>query len=138
MMNKHFAAAFVAVSTLLAGASHAALARSPTRPDPSLSPAGTSPWVGETGKASYYGPRYHGRRSASGLRFDQRALTAAHPWLPFGTKVRVVLAGSSRSVIVTITDRLYSSRRIVDLSVAAARELGIIRRGVAEVTLVPA
>ena len=57
------------------------------------------------------------------------ALTAAHPWLPFGTKVRVTLAGTSRTVIVTITDRLYSGRRVVDLSVAAARELGMINRG---------
>ena len=75
--------------------------------------------------------------AASGLRFDQMALTAAHPWLPFGTKVRVVLAGTNRSVIVTITDRLHYGRRIVDLSLAAARELGMVHRGVAEVTLVP-
>jgi rare lipoprotein A len=94
-------------------------------------------WVGESGTASYYGPTYNGRRSASGARFDQMALTAAHPWLPFGTKVKVVLAGTDRSVIVTITDRLYSNRRVVDLSVAAARELGIIRRGVAQVSLQP-
>ena len=94
-------------------------------------------WVGESGTAWSYGPGYHGRRSASGARFDQMALTAAHPWLPFGTKVRVVLAGTDRSVIVTITDRLYSTRRVVDLSVAAARQLGIIRRGVAEVSLHP-
>jgi rare lipoprotein A len=136
-MTKHLVAAFIAVSALLAGASHGAFARNSSRfVDPSAS-ADSSPWVGEAGKASYYGPDYHGRRSASGARFDQMALTAAHPWLPFGTKVKVILAGSSRSVIVTITDRLYSSRRIVDLSVAAARELGIIRRGVAEVTLAP-
>jgi rare lipoprotein A (peptidoglycan hydrolase) len=95
-------------------------------------------WIGESGTASYYGPGYHGRRSASGTRFDQMALTAAHPWLPFGTKVRVVLAGTDRSVIVTITDRLYSSHRVVDLSVAAARQLGIISRGVAQVSLHPA
>jgi rare lipoprotein A len=94
-------------------------------------------WVGESGTASYYGPAYNGRRSASGIRFDQMALTAAHPWLPFGTKVRVVLAGTDRSVIVTITDRLYSSRRVVDLSVGAARQLGIIQRGVAQVSLHP-
>jgi rare lipoprotein A len=94
-------------------------------------------WVGESGTASYYGPAYNGRRSASGIRFDQMALTAAHPWLPFGTKVRVVLDGTDRSVIVTITDRLYSNRRVVDLSVAAARQLGIIRRGVAAVSLHP-
>jgi rare lipoprotein A len=65
------------------------------------------------------------------------AMTAAHPWLPFGTRVRVLLAGSSHSVIVTITDRIYSTRRVLDLSVGAARELGIIGRGVAQVTLVP-
>jgi rare lipoprotein A len=68
------------------------------------------------------------------LRFDERLLTAAHSWLPFGTRV---LGDSGRSVIVTVTDRLYSSRRIVDLSAAAARALGIIRRGLAEVTLAP-
>ena len=65
-------------------------------------------------------------------------LTAAHPWLPFGTKVRVTLAGTARSVIVTITDRLYYGSRVVDLSVAAARELGMINRGLAKVTLLPA
>jgi rare lipoprotein A len=136
-MTKYFVAAIIAVSTLLAGASHGAFARSPSRSvNPSV-PADTSAWVGESGKASYYGPAYHGRRAASGLRFDQMALTAAHAWLPFGTKVRVMLAGTGRSVIVTITDRLYSSRRVVDLSVAAARELGMIRRGIAEVNLVP-
>jgi rare lipoprotein A len=139
MIMRHFAAAFVAVSTLLAAASHGAFARSPSRPvEPAVPNDASGAWVGESGNASYYGPAYHGRRSASGARFDQMLLTAAHPWLPFGTKVRVMLAGSSRSVIVTITDRLYSSRRIVDLSVAAARELGMIRRGVAQVTLVPA
>jgi rare lipoprotein A len=135
-MTRHFLYVFVSVYALFAGASHSAFARSPSVARPASSDA--SPWIGEAGKASYYGPAYNGRRSASGARFDQTALTAAHPWLPFGTKVKVILAGSSRSVVVTITDRLYSSRRIVDLSVAAARELGIIRRGVAEVSLVPA
>ncbi len=138
-MSKHFAAAVVAVSTLLGAASHTASARTHSRNvEPPRVPKDASVWVGETGKASYYGPSYHGRRSASGARFDQMALTAAHAWLPFGTKVRVMLAGSSRSVIVTITDRIYSHRRVVDLSVAAARELGIISRGIAQVTLVPA
>jgi rare lipoprotein A len=149
MMKKHFVTAFVAASTILAAASHGAFARSPShtvRPHHvvrtahvvrTVVPTEATAWIGETGKASYYGPAYHGRRSASGLRFDQMALTAAHPWLPFGTKVRVILAGTGRSVIVTITDRLYSSHRVVDLSVAAARQLGIIRRGVARVSLLP-
>jgi len=97
----------------------------------------TTAWVGESGKASFYSQVYNGRRSASGVRFDQRSMTAAHAWLPFGTKVRVVLAGTNRSVIVTITDRIYSHHRIVDLSRAAASELGIIQRGLAQVTLNP-
>src|ERR1700735_4201915 len=104
MMTKYFATAFVAVSTLLGAASHGAFARSPSRsveaPAPNApapnAPAPNAPtpnaWVGEIGKASYYGPHYHGRRAASGARFDQMALTAAHPWLPFGTKVKVILA----------------------------------------------
>jgi rare lipoprotein A len=144
MMTRHFAAVFVAASTLLATASHGAFARSPSRsiaaPARSVAaPAAddTAEWIGESGKASYYGPAYHGRRAANGSRFDQMGFTAAHAWLPFGTKVRVILAGTSRSVIVTITDRIYSSRRVVDLSVAAARELGMIRRGIAEVKLSP-
>ncbi|OJW29622.1 MAG: hypothetical protein BGO51_11350 [Rhodospirillales bacterium 69-11] len=94
-------------------------------------------FVGESGTASYYGPRHHGRLTAAGTRFDQTQLTAAHPWLPFGTKVRVTLAGTGRSVVVVITDRLYSSRRIVDLSLAAAEQLGMIRQGIATVTLSP-
>ena len=136
-MKKHFAVAFVATSTFLMAASGGAFARSTARSHETPRPADTSAWVGETGTASYYGPAYHGRRAASGPRFDQMALTAAHPWLPFGTKVRVTLAGTSRTVIVTITDRLYSSRRVVDLSLAAARQLGMISRGIAQVTLLP-
>jgi len=92
----------------------------------------------QQGVASYYGPKQNGRRTADGSVFNQHEMTAAHPWLPFGTRVRVTLLDTGRSVIVTITDRLPSHRRIVDLSVAAARELGIIRRGIAMVALAPA
>ncbi|MGE4048919.1 MAG: septal ring lytic transglycosylase RlpA family protein [Acetobacteraceae bacterium] len=95
-------------------------------------------WVEEKGVASYYGQAHHGRRTASGKRFNQHELTAAHPWLPFGTRVRVTLAGGKRSVIVTITDRLYSKRRVVDLSLAAAQQLGIVQQGIAPVSLAPA
>jgi len=95
-------------------------------------------WPGEIGLASYYGLRHQGRRTASGARFDQRALTAAHPWLPFGTKIRVTVEATGRSVVVTVTDRLPSRRRVIDLSTAAARLLGIIRQGLAEVSLTPA
>jgi len=89
----------------------------------------------QTGTASYYGKAHQGRPTASGQRFDDRRLTAAHPWLPLGSKVRVTLLGTSRSVVVEINDRMPARRRIVDLSLAAARELGIVQRGLARVKL---
>src|SRR5262245_45135938 len=68
-------------------------------------PAPPPPPPGQEGIASWYGRSFHGRRTASGERFDQNALTAAHRSLPFGTRVRVTHLESGRSVIVTITDR---------------------------------
>jgi rare lipoprotein A len=100
-------------------------------------PASQAVWVTEAGTASYYGNRHQGKWTASGMRFDQRNLTAAHPWLPFGTKVRVTVLGTGKAVIVTITDRLYSKRRVIDLSTAAAQMLGMLRAGVAQVSLSP-
>ena len=94
-------------------------------------------WTVETGTASFYGRAHQGRRTASGELFDQQALTAAHPWLPFGTRVRVTLLGTTRSVVVVVTDRIYSNRRIMDLSLAAARTLGMVRQGIAAVSLTP-
>ncbi|MBS0560767.1 MAG: septal ring lytic transglycosylase RlpA family protein [Proteobacteria bacterium] len=94
-------------------------------------------WHSEQGDASYYGKAHQGRRTASGARFDQNELTAAHPWLPFGTRVRVTLESTGRSVVVTVTDRLKSAHRIIDLSRAAAAQLGFIRQGVAYVSLSP-
>ena len=140
-MARYFALGCIAASALLACPDGVAWAGDTFVPHRAVEPplaAQPNSWLGETGTASYYGLKEDGRTSASGLRFDKRLLTAAHHWLPFGTKVRVTLGGTDRSVIVTITDRLYSRRRIVDLSVAAARELGIIRRGLARVTLAPA
>jgi rare lipoprotein A len=137
MMKNHFAIAFIAISAFLATAPHGALARGSSRDHEATLPKDSSSWIGESGAASYYGKGYHGHLSANGARYDQMGLTAAHPWLPFGTKVKVTLAGTNRSVVVTITDRLYASRRIVDLSVAAAQQLGMISRGVAAVTLLP-
>lgn len=84
------------------------------------------------GYASWYGPGFHGKRTASGERFDQHAMTAAHKTLPFGTRVRVTHKG--RSVVVRINDRgPFVHGRVIDLSKAAARKLGIT--GVAKVTL---
>lgn len=92
----------------------------------------------EKGTASYYGVAHQGRRTADGSRFNPNELTAAHPWLPFGTKVSVTLQATGRSVVVTITDRLYSARRIIDLSMAAARLLGMAHQGIGTVSLSPA
>jgi rare lipoprotein A len=137
-MTQFFAATLIIASILTPGLSGNASARTlPPATQPETS-GNRVPWVAETGIASYYGPVYHGRRAADGSRFDQMALTAAHPWLPFGTKVLVTLAGTDRSVVVTITDRLHSARRIVDLSLAAARRIGIVHSGLGQVTLRPA
>src|ERR1700729_3821110 len=116
MMQKYFAVALVATSTFFAAAQGAAFAQT-HEPQPAEN---TPVWVGESGTASYYASRYNGRQSASGGRYDQMALTAAHPWLPFGTKVKVTLAGTGRTVVDTITDRIRPNRRVVDLSGGAA------------------
>lgn len=88
------------------------------------------------GMASYYGGRFHGRRTASGQRFNQNALTAAHRSLRFGTRVRVTNARNGRSVVVTINDRgPYARGRVIDLSRAAAGKLGMLSTGVAPVRL---
>jgi rare lipoprotein A len=92
----------------------------------------STPAIAET--ASYYGGRHHGGKTASGERFNQHAFTAAHRTLPFGSKVRVSHAG--RNVVVRITDRgPFVKGRSIDLSLAAARQLGMIGKGVATVTI---
>ena len=97
----------------------------------------TAPWVGESGVASVYSAKYQGRRTAMGTRFDQRKLTAAHSWLPLGSKVKVTMVATGRSVIVTITDRLIARHCVIDLSTAAARLLGMSTNGLARVSLAP-
>jgi rare lipoprotein A len=88
------------------------------------------------GMASWYGPGFHGRRTASGERFDQNALTAAHPSLPFGTRVRVVSVANGREVTVRINDRgPHAAGRIIDLARAAAQRLDMIEAGVVPVRL---
>lgn len=88
------------------------------------------------GIASWYGPGFHGNRSASGERYNQNALTAAHRSLPFGTKVQVTNLNNGRSVVVRINDRgPYIRGRAIDLSAAAARALGMIQSGVAPVRI---
>ena len=80
----------------------------------------------QDGVASWYGPQHHGKKTASGQPFNQYALTAAHPSLPFGTQVRVTNLANSKQVVVSINDRgPYKGSRIIDLSRAAARKLEI-------------
>ncbi len=88
----------------------------------------------ETGMASWYGPGFNGRKTASGERFNQKALTAAHKTLPFGTMVRVENLANGREVVVRINDRgPFAARRIIDLSKGAAQKLGMIASGTARV-----
>lgn len=104
-------------------------------PRPSLL-AGEVPREFQRGQASWYGPRFNGRRTASGERFDMQEFTAAHRTLPFGTMVRVHSLVNGRDVDVRITDRgPYSGNRIIDLSRAAAEELGMLGMGLKEVVL---
>lgn len=86
------------------------------------------------GQASYYGARHHGKKTASGERFDQHALTAAHRSLPFGSKVLVTNLRNDKSVVVRINDRgPYAKKRIIDLSKKAAEQLDMLRAGVVPV-----
>lgn len=89
-----------------------------------------------TGTASWYGNELAGNPTASGVPFDPNALTAAHPDLPFGTKVKVTNLGNGLSVTVEINDRgPFADNRIIDLSRAAANELGFIDAGTTEVRI---
>ena len=87
-----------------------------------------------SGKASWYGPGFHGRFTANGERYNQYALTAAHRSLPFGTRVRVTNMNNGRSVVVRINDRgPFIRGRVIDLSTAAASNIGMIHHGVVPV-----
>jgi rare lipoprotein A (peptidoglycan hydrolase) len=91
----------------------------------------------ERGIASWYGPGFAGRKTANGERFNPGALTAAHKTLPFGTTVRVTNLENDKSVIVRINDRgPYAGGRIIDLSRAAGKKIGLLATGTAEVTIV--
>jgi len=86
--------------------------------------------------ASWYGPGFHGNRSASGEVFNQHSLTAAHRSLPFGTQVRVTNLNNGRAVVVRINDRgPFSRGRVIDLSAGAAQVIGLTQSGVAPVSL---
>ncbi len=120
-----------------------------SRPTVTLSAASPDPAMEEAGKAkketidpmlkgvaSWYGPRFNGRLTASGERFNMYAMTACHPTLPFGTVVRVMDTENHRAVVVRITDRGdLMPGRIIDLSYAAAEKLHMVQDGLAHVTI---
>lgn len=117
-VSDEFAAAFAPFDTL-----------------PAPPPEATAEPIG-TGMASWYGGDFAGRRTASGERFDPSELTAAHRSLPFGSKVRVTHLSSGRSVVVRINDRgPFTRGRVIDVSEAAARHIGLIGPGHGEVSL---
>jgi rare lipoprotein A len=122
-------AALLGASACGAGTGERATAADPTAPRTSRR--------AQRGYASWYGGKFHGRRTASGERFDKRRLTAAHRTLPFGTRVRVTNLANGRVVIVQINDRGPFGGRggIIDLSEAAARRIGMIASGRVRVTV---
>lgn len=90
----------------------------------------------QRGSCSWYGPRFHGRRTSSGEVFDKFAMTAAHRTLPFGSEVEVTDVDSGNKVRVRINDRgPFSHGRILDLSYAAASSLGIVGKGIADIQI---
>ena len=90
----------------------------------------------ESGIASWYGGRWHGRKTANGERYDQNSMTAAHKRLPFGTKVRVTNLKTGKSCVVRINNRgPYVRGRVIDLSVAAAKKIGSHSGGLSRVKL---
>ena len=98
----------------------------------------TTPPASDTfsGQASWYGAKHHGKKTASGERFNQHALTAAHRTLAFGTRVKVTNTRNNKSVTVRVNDRgPYSKGRIIDLSRAAANKIDMLNSGVAPVRL---
>jgi rare lipoprotein A len=101
-------------------------------------PPAETPAVGTVvfGIASWYGPGYDGRRASSGEVYDQDALTAAHPYWAFGTRVKVTLLATGKSVVVRVNDRFPAHKgRAIDLSRAAARSIGLVGPGTGEVRL---
>jgi rare lipoprotein A len=129
----------IAAAVILGGAWVVGCAHAPAAaPSPATLPTSASrpeEVLGE-GLASFYGPGFAGRPTASGERFDPAAFTAAHRTLRFGTCLRVTNLSNGRQVEVRVNDRgPYAGTRILDVSVAAARALGMLELGVVRVRL---
>jgi rare lipoprotein A len=88
------------------------------------------------GLASWYGERFNGRKTASGERYNMHAMTAAHRTLPFGTRIEVKAVKTGKKVVLRVNDRgPYKGPRILDVSKAAALELGMLKDGITEVEI---
>lgn len=99
-------------------------------PKPTVYPLPEAKYV----TASWYGPEFHGRQTASGEIFDMYAMTAAHREFPFGTKLRITNPDNNESVVVTVNDRgPFVDGRDIDLSYGAAKEIGLIGKGISNV-----
>ena len=117
------------------GPSGVAGSRAPATPAPPT-PAPPSATGVQTGRASWYGDVHQGKKTASGEIYDMHTLTAAHRTLPFGTRVRVTNIDNGRSVVVRVNDRgPFAHGRLIDVSHAAARELGVLGAGLFTVRL---
>lgn len=88
----------------------------------------------KVGLASYYAHQFHGRKTASGERFNMHAMTVAHRTLPFGTKLKVTCETTGKTVVVKVNDRgPFHGNRVLDLSYGAAKALGTVNKGVSKV-----
>ncbi len=148
----------MSLALVVASLGGAAFAQAPAAPAPNPAPAGMAPIVKAEpaatpapvaapasaaktsgdhqleGKAAYYSNRFNGRKTASGQRFNNAAMTTAHNTLPFGTRVKVTNTKNNKSVVVRVNDRGPSTPgRVFDLTRAAARKLGYVRAGLADV-----
>lgn len=123
-----------AVALALASCTRPATPVVEAAPQPQVMPE--EPGYEQVGTASWYGPWHHGKKTASGEKFDQHKLTAAHPTLPLGTEAVVTNLENGRQVEVKINDRgPYAKDRAIDLSAKAAAKLGMKDKGVAQVKI---
>lgn len=143
VLNGLVAALALALATSASAQSASAPAAAPAAaPPPAAAPAAKPPAAAAatgdamSGIAAWYGSKFNGRRTASGQRFNAAALTAAHPSLPFGSKIKVTNTRNQRSVVVVVNDRGPTTPgRMLDVSRAAATRLGFVRAGTTEVQL---
>jgi rare lipoprotein A len=103
---------------------------------PAAAAAPAAAMAGESGKLAWYGKKFAGRKTASGERYDPEAMTMAHKTLPFGTRVKVTNSANKKSVTLRVNDRgPTQADRVGDVSMAAARQLGMIKAGVIDAEL---